>query len=184
MIRIFPEVRVAEKLTSVNCRQVDPEVEAGVPFGCDFSLLLSLPWEPKRKCRGLSRVFGDITVWPFPVSPCLLVSSTHLHSRKAPEFIRSSIHFFIQQTSHCDPGNTLEDKTDPHGSCILASSSTCCSSPCGASSPLGPVIGTCSAFMHHHPEMWELSHPPLELCALSSDTEPAQSWPWKIFLAE
>lgn len=128
MIRIFPEVRVVEKLTSVNCHQVDPQVEAGVPFGCDFSLLLSLPWEPRRKCRGLNRVFGAIAIWPIPVSPCLTVSRTHLQSCKAPEFIPSSIHFFIQQIYHCDPGNTLEDKTDRHGSCVLASLSACCSS--------------------------------------------------------
>lgn len=40
----------------------------------------------------------------------------------------SSIHFFIQQISHCDPGNALEDETDHHGPYILASPSACCSS--------------------------------------------------------
>ena len=147
-------------------------------------MLLSLPWEPRRKCRGLSGVFGAIAVWPIPVSPCLMVSNTHLQSCKAPEFISSSIHFFIQQISHCDPGNTLEDKTDHHGPYVLASPSACCSSLCGASSLLGLVMGICSSFMYHHPWTWALSHPPLELCALSSDAEPAQSWPWRIFLAE
>lgn len=64
---------------------------------------------------------------------------------------------------------------------ILASLSVCCSSPWHHLPQPGPVTDMRSSFVDCRPHGWELPGPFVELCALSTGTTPAQSWPQGIF---
>ena len=143
-------------------------------------MLSLLPWEPRRKCRCPSWTFSAVTVWPLLISPCLTVSSTHLQSCKTPIFLSPSTYSFsrhptVSQAKHWRTGQTLMEHVFWPLCLHIAL-------PCvNHLPPLGPVTDTCLSFVDHSPQMWDLSDPPLELCALSADTGLAQSWPWGIF---
>lgn len=117
-----------------------------------------------------------------PLSPSPTISSTHLKSYHTPAFLRSPTNSAdMLSYPRCAPGNMLENKRDPCGSCILTSLSICGCSPCGSASPTWPS-DRYMFFLHGllTPQMENF----LTFWLMSMSSAPAWSWPQDYLLIE